>query len=91
VTKNDFDALKAAYAGLSTTCSRVRGLEEAVTSLESQVEADTPEPPADLIRAATAHAIAAAAFSGLLHRLFTEGGVAPTTMELTDSAGESAS
>lgn len=91
VTKNDFDALRAAYAGLNTTCSRVQGMEEAVASLESLVGSDMPQAPADLIRAATAHAIAAAAFSGLLHRLFTKEGVAPTTMELTDSAGESAS
>ena len=91
VTKNDFDALGAAYAGLNTTCSRVQGMGATVASLESLVGSETPEAPADLIRAATAHAIAAAAFSGLLHRLFTKEGVAPTTMELTDSAGESAS
>lgn len=91
VTKNDFDALSAAFAGLNTTCSRVQGMGATVTSLESLVGSETPEAPADLIRAASAHAIAAAAFSGLLHRLFTKEGVAPTTMELTDSAGESAS
>ena len=90
MTNNDFEALRAAYAGLRATCARVQGLGEAVEALKGQVDADSPEPPADLIRAATAHAIAAGAFSGLLHRLFTEGGVAPTSMELTDSAGESA-
>jgi hypothetical protein len=95
VTRNDLEALKAAYAGVKATAAKVLELESAVASLESSHAAGDPEsgvqPPADLIRAATAHAIAAGALSGLLHRLFTPGGVAPATAtELTDSAGESA-
>lgn len=96
VTKNDLEALKAAYAGLRTTSARLLQMEPAIHALEGALTAGASpdggiEPSADLIRAATAHAIAAAAFSGLLHRLFTQGGVAPTSpAELTDSAGESA-
>jgi hypothetical protein len=61
--------------------------------MESALENLSPEsPPSELIRAATAHAIAAGAFSGLLHRLFTPGGAAPaaTDIQLTDSSGENA-
>jgi predicted nucleotidyltransferase len=86
VDKNDFEALKAAFRGVQATGARLQQLEAAV----DQASAGAEQPPADLMRAATAHAIAAAAFSGLLHRLFTPGGVAPKTMELTDSSGESA-
>jgi hypothetical protein len=96
VTRNDLEALKAAYAGVKATAEKVLQMESAVTALEpspasADAEGTASTPPADLIRAATAHAIAAGAFSGLLHRLFTPGGVAPTPAgELTDSAGESA-
>lgn len=84
--RNDQEALKAAFRGLTTTADKLR-------QLESALDAATEEnPPAELIRAATAHAIAASAFSGLLHRLFTPGGTPPSTraVELTDSSGESA-
>ena len=88
VDTNDVDALKAAFRGVKSTASQLGQMDIAV---EQAFHATLDQPPADLIRAATAHAIAAAAFSGLLHRLFTPGGVAPKTMELTDSSGESAS
>ena len=101
VTKNDLEALEAAFAGLRTTSARLMEMQAALHALgplapderspEGEAGAGGPEPPAELIRAATAHAIAAAAFSGLLHRLFTPGGAAPTAPpELTDSAGENA-
>lgn len=83
---NDLDALKAAFRGVRTTAVRLQQLESALESLSEE------NPPAELMRAATAHAIAAGAFSGLLHRLFTPGGVPPAggRLELTDSAGENA-
>jgi hypothetical protein len=83
---NDLDALKASFRGVRTTAAKLQHLEPALES------ASLDRPPAELIRAATAHAIAAAAFSGLLHRLFTPGGAPPVgqRLELTDSAGESA-
>jgi hypothetical protein len=83
---NDLEALKASFRAVRTTAARLQEMEPALDS----VSADSP--PADLIRAATAHAIAAGAFSGLLHRLFTPGGQPPgkTGVELTNSAGESA-
>ena len=83
---NDIEALKAALRGVRTSAARVQQLE---TTLEGMSEEN---PPAELIRAATAHAIAAGALSGLLHRLFTAGGIPPAgeRMELTDSAGENA-
>ncbi len=86
--KNDLDAVAAAFRGLKKTCASVQGFEAAFDGLAS---ASPDAPPKELIHAATAHAIAAAAFSGLLHKLFTPGGVAPTTTELTDSSGESGS
>lgn len=84
--KNDLDALRAAIRGVKNTCASLQGAEGAVDNLAT---AGSDRPPTELIHAATAHAIAAAAFSGLLHRLFTPGGIAPTSMELTDSSGES--
>jgi hypothetical protein len=94
VTKNDLDALRAAFAGLRTTSVRLTEMQAAIDALGVSGPGDSdagPEPPAELIRAATAHAIAAAAFSGLLHRLFTPGGAVPMgAAELTDSAGENA-
>jgi hypothetical protein len=86
VDNNDLEALRAAYRGVTKTAARLQQMEAA---LEAASAASVDQPPADLLRAATAHAIAAAAFSGLLHRLFTPGGVPPTKMELTDSSGES--
>lgn len=88
--RNDFDALRAAFAGVRSTGSKLQGMESAIASL---ADASAENPPGDLIRAATAHALAAAAFSGLLHRLFAPGGAPPGSgnIELTDSAGESAS
>jgi len=83
---NDLEALKAAFRGVKNTAAKLQQLDAAVDGAAS---ASMDEPPADLMRAATAHAIAAAAFSGLLHRLFTPGGVAPKETELTDSSGES--
>lgn len=88
VDTNDVEALRAAYRGVKSTASQLGQMDVAV---EQATHSSLDQPPADLIRAATAHAIAAAAFSGLLHRLFTPGGVAPKTMELTDSSGESSS
>lgn len=83
--KNDLEALKAAFRGVTETAARLQQLQPAVDSVSPE------QPPVELIRAATAHAIAAAAFSGLLHRLFTPGGVPPKSEpQLTDSAGESA-
>jgi urease accessory protein UreF len=86
VDKNDLEALRAAFRGVKTTAAKLGQMDAAV---EQAASATAEQPPSDLMRAATAHAIAAAAFSGLLHRLFTSGGVAPKTMELTDSSGES--
>lgn len=83
--KNDLEALKAAFRGVTESAAKLQQMQAAVDA------ASAGQPPSDLIRAATAHAIAAAAFSGLLHRLFTPGGVAPKSeLQLTDSAGESA-
>lgn len=94
VTKNDLEALKASYAGVKATAAKLLQMEDVVAALERSHltgDAETASPPADLIRAATAHAIVAGAFSGLLHRLFTPGGAVPAAApELTDSAGESA-
>lgn len=87
VDKNDLEALRAAFRGLKSTAARLEQMDAAV---EAAGEASVEQPPSELMRAATAHAIAAAAFSGLLHRLFTPGGVAPKTMQLTDSSGENA-
>lgn len=86
--KNDLEALRAAFRGVKKSCAALQGLEQAVDGLGA---ATADAPPTDLIHAATAHAIAAAAFSGLLHKLFTPGGVPPASMELTDSSGESGS
>jgi hypothetical protein len=86
--KNDLEALRAAFRGVKSTYASLQGREPMVEGLAS---AAADAPPTELIHAATAHAIAAAALSGLLHRLYTPGGVAPTSMELTDSAGESGS
>ena len=82
--RNDLEALRAAFRGVTETAAKLE-------QMQSALDAMSPEqPPADLIRAATAHAIAAAAFSGLLHRLFTPGGIPPKSeLQLTDSAGES--
>ena len=85
--RNDLQAVLAAFRGLQKTATRLQQLEPTVLALG---EAPPEVPPAELIRAATAHAIAAGALSGLLHRLFTPGGVPPTS-QLTDSADESAS
>lgn len=84
--KNDLEALKAAFRGVKATGTKLQEMEAALDSVSAE------HPPADLIRAATAHAIAAGALSGLLHRLFTPGGAPPvrTGLDLTDSAGESA-
>ncbi len=83
---NDLAALRAAFRGVKKACVSLQEMEAALEAVASA----TPEaPPTALMHAATAHAIAGAAFSGLLHRLFTPGGVAPTTLELTDSSGES--
>jgi hypothetical protein len=95
VTKNDLEALRASYAGVKGTAAKLLQMEDVVAALERAQQTGDAEsaspPPADLIRAATAHAIAAGAFSGLLHRLFTPGGAVPAAAtELTDSAGESA-
>jgi predicted nucleotidyltransferase len=87
VDKNDLEALRASFRGVKSTAARLVQMDAAVEQAE---HASVEQPPAELMRAATAHAIAAAAFSGLLHRLFTPGGVAPKTTELTDSSGESA-
>jgi predicted nucleotidyltransferase len=87
VDKNDFEALRAAFRGLKSTGTRLQDMAAAVEEAANQ---SVEQPPAELIRAATAHAIAAAAFSGLLHRLFTPGGVAPKAVELTDSSAENA-
>jgi hypothetical protein len=86
MNENDREALKASFRGVRSTAARLQQLE---STLES---ASLDSPPTELIRAATAHAIAAGAFSGLLHRLFTPGGAPPAgeRVELTDSAGESA-
>lgn len=86
--KNDLEALKAAFRGVKSTASRLQAMDAAVEAAE---HATVDQPPAELMRVATAHALAAAAFSGLLHKLFTPGGVAPKTPDLTDSSGESAS
>ena len=95
VTKNDLEALKAAFAGFKTSAAKLLQMEAAVAAVEGAVDAaghstENAEPPAELIRAATAHAIAAAAFSGLLHRLFAPAREAASAAELTDSAGENA-
>lgn len=83
--REDLEALKAALRGLKTTAARLQQVESAVD------RATDADPPADLIRAATAHAIAASALAGLLHRVFTPGGArAGDAAELTDSSGESA-
>jgi hypothetical protein len=87
VEKNDLEALKAAFRGVTTTAARLQGLKAPVDAAE---QATLDKPPAELIRAATAHALAAAAFAGLLHRLFTPGGVAPGSLDLTDSSNENA-
>jgi len=87
VDKNDHEALRAAFRGLKTTAARLQAMDAA---LEEAGDATLEQPPVELMHVATAHAIAAAAFSGLLHRLFSPGGVAPKAMELTDSSGESA-
>lgn len=84
--KNDLDAVRAAFRGLQSTSRRLLELESSVDDLDG---ASVDNPPSDLLRAATAHAIAAGALSGLLHRLFTPGGVPPAT-PLTDSADENA-
>lgn len=86
---NDIDALTAAYTGLSTTWKRLQEVGRALEGLASLPEG--AEPPADLMRASAAHAIAAGAFSGLLHRIFSPREAAPTKLELTDSATESGS
>lgn len=85
--KNDVDALTASYTGLTSTWKRLQEVRAALDGLASLPEG--AEPPADLMRAVTAHAIAAAAFSGLLHKIFYPREPAPTKVELTDSAGES--
>jgi hypothetical protein len=95
VTNNDLEALKAAFSGVRTTASRLLQMEAAVNALQPQVDANRPsdagpEPPAELRRAASAHAVAAAAFDGLLRRLFAPAPAAPAPVELTDSAAENA-
>ena len=85
--RNDLEALKASFRGVKSTAAKLAQMEAVVDQAE---HASLDQPPAELMRLATAHAIAAAAFSGLLHKLFTPGGVAPKTLELTDSAGENA-
>jgi hypothetical protein len=87
MNKNDVEALHASYAGLASTWKRLQEVRPALDGLASLPEGG--EPPADLMRAVTAHAIAAGAFSGLLHRIFYPREPAPTKLELTDSAGES--
>jgi predicted nucleotidyltransferase len=87
VEKNDLEALKAAFRGVKSTATRLQAMDAAVEAAE---HATVEQPPSELVRVATAHALAAAAFSGLLHKLFTPGGVAPKSPEITDSSGESA-
>jgi hypothetical protein len=87
VDNNDLIALKASFRGVKSTAAKLLQMDAAIDQAE---HATHEQPPAELMRAATAHAIAAAAFSGLLHKLFTPGGVPPKTMELTDSSGENA-
>jgi hypothetical protein len=89
LTKNDLEAVKAAFAGVRTSASRLLQMEAAVTALEQGAEA-APSPdgraaaPDELVRAASAHALAAAAFSGLLHRLFAPAASPPASVELLD-------
>ncbi len=89
MNKNDLDALTASYAGLTSTWKRLQEVRPALDGLSSLPEG--AEPPPDLMRAVTAHAIAAGAFSGLLHKIFYPREAAPMKVELTDSAGESGS
>ncbi|HSL70268.1 MAG TPA: hypothetical protein VK864_08485 [Longimicrobiales bacterium] len=87
MNKNDLEALKAAFRGVKSTATRLQAMDAAVQAAE---HATVDQPPTELMRVATAHALAAAALSGLLHKLFTPGGVAPKAPDLTDSSGESA-
>jgi len=87
MNKNDFEALNAAYAGLTSTWARLQQVRPSLDRVASLPEG--AEPPSDLMRAVAAHAIAAGAFSGLLHKIFYPREAAPTKLELTDSAGES--
>jgi hypothetical protein len=89
MNKNDVEALAAAFAGLTTTWNRLQEVRPALAGLAALPEGT--EPPADLMRASVAHAIAAGAFSGLLHKIFYPREPAPTKVELTDSAAESGS
>jgi hypothetical protein len=74
---SDLAALKAAFNGLGATFQRISGFGESVARLESDFDGVDQE---DLLKAAAAHATAAAALAAFLRRL---------VRRETGSAGES--
>jgi hypothetical protein len=67
---NDLAALKAAFNALGATFQRVSGFSEQVTRLESGFDGIDQQ---DLLKAAAAHATAAAALAGFVRRLVERG------------------
>lgn len=63
---SDLAALKAAFNGLGATFQRISGFREPVARLESDFDGVDRE---DLLKAAAAHATAAAALAGFVRRL----------------------
>ena len=63
---NDLASLKAAFHGLDQTFERVRRFSGPVAALQSGFDGVDPH---DLLKAAAAHAIAAAALAGLVRQL----------------------
>jgi hypothetical protein len=84
---NDLAALKAAFNGVGQTFRRVSGYTESVARLESGFDGIDPK---DLMHAAAAHAMAAAALAGFIRQLLErEGGATPDTSVSTGPDRES--
>jgi len=75
---SDLAALKAAFNGLTATFQRISRFGEPVARLESDLDGIDRQ---DLLRAAAAHATAAAALAGFVRRLVqSETGAAPESV-----------